>query len=162
HAVRDVASAIASDLRLGELDVYLSTAAPEVLAIELGEPPSLVIGERLVAGAHEKELRFLVGRQLKMLQARLAVPLRLGADELGVLVGGLVRQCVPDSQPAGFSESQVASEAARLQRIVPRKLHQELSPFALECAAPDLDLRGLAVALVHSANRAGLLASGSF
>src|SRR5262249_44489747 len=129
--------------------------------IETSDPVSIIIGDKLLAGAHEKEVRFLLARQLKMLQARLAVAMRLSADELGALVAGLVRQFVPEFMPVGIDAGQVASEAARVARIVPRKLHQDLMPFALECAAPDLDLRALPIGLAHTANRAGLLASGS-
>ncbi|MCA1663036.1 MAG: tetratricopeptide repeat protein, partial [Myxococcales bacterium] len=62
--------------------------------------------------------------------------------------------------PAGFQEAQVVAEAGRMARIIPKKLHGELLPFALECASESLDLKQIAPSLVHTANRAGLLCCG--
>ena len=44
-----------------------------------------------------------------------------------------------------------------MARIIPKKLHGELLPFALECASESLDLKQIGPSLVHTANRAGLL-----
>jgi hypothetical protein len=76
-------------------------------------------------------------------------------------MGGIVRQFIPEFLPRGFDAGAVAAEAARLAKVIPRKLHQELLPFALECADPALDLRALANDLIHTANRAGVLCAGS-
>ncbi|HEY7955493.1 MAG TPA: tetratricopeptide repeat protein [Polyangia bacterium] len=160
HAVRDLANRIAADLGVRDFDLYFTAAHPTALMIELTDPLSIVIGQKLVEGAHELEVRFLLARSLKMIQSRLALPMRLTADDLGVLVGAIVRQFVPDFVPSGFEEQAVASAAARMTKLVPKKLQGELFPFAMECANQQLDLKRLAPALVDTANRAGLLACG--
>jgi tetratricopeptide (TPR) repeat protein len=160
HAVRDIANRLASDLGIREFDLYLTPQHPTALMVELTEPLSIVIGSQLVEGAHEHEVRFHLGRAMKMMQAHLAVPMRLSADDLGVLVGAIVRQFVPDFVPAGFDEKLVAAEAARMSKLIPKKMQGELFPFAMECASPNLDLKQIAPALVETANRAGLLACG--
>ena len=91
----------------------------------------------------------------------MALPMRLTPEDLGLLVGGIVRQFVPDFVPAGFEEAQVVAEAGRMARIIPKKMHGELLPFALECASESLDLKQIGPSLVHTANRAGLLACGA-
>jgi hypothetical protein len=101
-----------------------------------------------------------MGRLLKMVQSHMAVPMRLGPDELGALIGGIVRQFVPDFSPAGIEPAAVNAEAARMAKVVTKKVHGELFPFAMECASPSLDLRAIGPALVETANRAGLLACG--
>jgi hypothetical protein len=128
--------------------------------VELTEPLSIVIGSQVADGASEAELRFLLGRCLKMMQSHMALPMRLLPDDLGLLVGGLVRQFVPEFVPAGFADPQVGAEAARLSRIIPKKMHTQLLPFALECASADLDLKLVSPSLVHAANRAGLMCCG--
>jgi tetratricopeptide (TPR) repeat protein len=160
HAVRDVANRIAADLGVRDFDLYVTAQHPNALMIELTEPLSIVLGSKLVEGAHEQEVRFYMGRALKMMQSHLALPMRLTADDLGVLVGAIVRQFVPDFVPNGFQEAQIAAEAVRMSKLIPKKMQADLFPFAMECASPTLDLKQIAPALVDAANRAGLLACG--
>jgi tetratricopeptide (TPR) repeat protein len=161
HAIRDLMNRIAGDLGLRELDLYVTSAHPTALIVEITEPLSVVLGAKLVEGAHEAEVRFYLGRMLKMVQLHMALPMRLSAEDLAIVVGAIVRQFVPDFVPAGFDEKQIAAEAVRLSKVIPKKMHQELFPFAMECASPTLDLRQLGPALVDTANRAGLLAAGT-
>ncbi|MDB4965306.1 MAG: hypothetical protein JWN44_995 [Myxococcales bacterium] len=160
HALRDVANRIAADLGIRDFDLYVTAAHPTALVVELTDPLSIVIGNKVVEGAHEQELRFLLGRCFKMIQSHMALPMRLTPEDLGLLVGGIVRQFVPDFVPAGFEEAQIVAEAGRMSRIIPKKLHGELLPFALECASESLDLKQIGPSLVHTANRAGLLCCG--
>src|SRR5581483_170027 len=120
-----------------------------------------IIGAKVVEGAHEHELRFVLGRLLKMMQCHMALPMRLSGDDLGVLVGAIVRQFVPDFVPPGFDERQVVAEAARMSKVIPKKLQGELVAFALECASDKLDLKLIGPSLIDSSNRAGVLCCGS-
>jgi tetratricopeptide (TPR) repeat protein len=160
HAVRDLANRIAADLGVREFDLYVTAAMPNALLIEVTEPVSIVLGSKLVEGAHETECRFFLGRALKMTQAHMVLPMRLSAEDLGVLVAALVRQFVPDFKARNIDEKRVAAEGARIAKIIPKKMQSELLPFALECASETLDLLALAPALVESANRAGLITTG--
>jgi tetratricopeptide (TPR) repeat protein len=160
HAVRDLANRIAADLGVREFDLYVTSAMPNALLIEVTEPVSIVLGSKLVEGAHETECRFFLGRALKMAQSRMTLPMRLSAEDLGVLVAALVKQFVPDFKPRNIDEKRVAAEGARIAKFIPKKMHSELLPFALECASETLDLLSLAPALIESANRAGLITTG--
>jgi tetratricopeptide (TPR) repeat protein len=164
HALREVANRIGADLGLREFDLYVTAQHPTALLVEITEPLSVILGSKLLEGdaknVTEHELRFYLGRVLKMMQCHMSLPMRLSADDLGVLVGAIVRQFVPEFVPKGFEEKQVAAEAARQSKLIPKKMQGELFPFAMECASPQLDLRQIGPALVDTANRAGLLACG--
>ena len=129
--------------------------------LELADPISICIGAELVEGAHELQLRFLLARFLKMSQMHLAVALRLPPDGLAAFVAGVVRQFMPDFQPLGIDPAQIAAEASRAQKVLPRKLYAELEPYALECAGPGSNPRAIAAGLAAAADRAGLLACGA-
>ncbi len=161
HALRDIANRIAADLGVRDFDIYVSPALRRGALLELTDPEAICIGAELIEGAHEHELRFLFARFFKMAQMRLALALRLEADALAALTAGVVRQFVPDFAPPGLDPALISAEAARVQKLIPRKLHGELQAFALECAAPSLDLRALAAGVSAAADRAGLLASGA-
>jgi tetratricopeptide (TPR) repeat protein len=160
HPIREIANGIAQALRLGEFDIYVSNAVPGALALENTDPPVIILGQNLVTKATHEELRFALGRTLKLLQLHMALPSRLSPKELGLLVSGVVRQFVPDFAPAAYEESQVIAEAGRVGKAIPRKLQQELMPFALECAGA-IDWEQLVMDIVHVGNRAGLLLAGS-
>ncbi|MGZ3427221.1 MAG: hypothetical protein ACXVCV_11265, partial [Polyangia bacterium] len=99
HALRDLANRIAADLGVRDFALYVTAAHPTALVVELTDPLSIVLGNKVVEGAHELELRFLLGRCFKMIQSHMALPMRLTPDDLGLLVGGIVRQFVPDFVP---------------------------------------------------------------
>ena len=67
----------------------------------------------------------------KLLQSYLVLPLRLSPDDLGVLVGGLVRQYVPDYAPLGFAEKRIVNEAQRQKRAIPSKLQPQVPGAAV-------------------------------
>ena len=89
------------------------------------------------------------------------LPLRLSPDDLGVLVGGLVRQFVPDYAPLGFAEKRIVNEAQRQKRAIPSKLQPQVLPYAMECASATLDFEGIADTLAMASHHAGLLLTGS-
>jgi tetratricopeptide (TPR) repeat protein len=161
HPLKDQANRLAADLGVHDFDLYVTAAHPTALLLELTEPVSVVIGQRLVEGAGELEQRFLLGRALKMLQTHMALPMRLSSEELALLVGAIVRQFVPDFVPRGLDERRIVAEAQRMSKVIPKKMHGELLPFALECASSALDLTQIAPALVDAANRAGVLCCGA-
>ena len=96
----------------------------------------------------------------QLLQRRLLLPLRLSPEDLGLVVGGLVRQFVPDYVPIGFAEKRIIAEAQQLSRVIPRKLHPQVLPLAMECASASLEWGMVEETLWRCANRAGLLLAG--
>jgi hypothetical protein len=71
----------------------------------------------------------------------------------------VVRQFVPDYRHPEVGDELIEREAERLSKHLPRKLKQELMPFAIESAGA-FDVGALHAAVRDGANAAGLLASG--
>jgi hypothetical protein len=156
---------MAADMGIAELEIFLSPRQPTVLAVEPTSPPSLVLGSQLASLDRPAELRFLVGRALKLFLSSLAVPARLGTDELGALVAGMLRVFQPEFTPAGLDPAQIATEQQKLRRLIPSHMVQELAPFGLDIAGAgagtEFDHRALWAGILEGGNRAGLLAAGS-
>jgi tetratricopeptide (TPR) repeat protein len=152
---------MAGEMGIEEIDVYLSQRQPTVLAVEPTSPLSLVIGTQLASLDRTAELRFLVGRALKLARSSLAVPARMSVDELGALLAGILRQFSPDFTPEGIEPAHIAAEQQKLRRLIPSNMVQELAPFGLEIAGSAFDHRAMWAGIVEGGNRAGLLASGS-
>jgi hypothetical protein len=74
------------------------------------------------------------------------------------LLVGIIRNFVPDYRHAEVRDTLVVAEAARVDRLISRKLKQQVLPFAIESAGP-FDLAALYAAVRDGANAAGLLAS---
>jgi hypothetical protein len=151
---------LAVEMGLDHPDVYLSAQSPLVLAAESTKPASIVLGKDLVSAERSEELRFVAGRLLKLSSAFLSTPLRLGEEQFGVLLVGLLRQFQAEFSPVAVDESAAAAEQQRLRRLIPSGMLQELAPFALGLATSDFDHKAIWQALIDTGNRAGLLASG--
>ncbi len=152
---------MAGEMGIDDIDIYLSPRQPTVLAVEPTHPISLVLGPQLATLDRPAELRFLVGRSLKLATSALAVPARMAPDEMGVLLAGLLRQFAPDFAPAGLDPAAVAAEQQKLRRLIPNQMVQELAPYALGIAGAGFDHRAIWAAILEGGNRAGLLAAGS-
>ncbi len=169
HPVRDLANKLAADFGVGEFDIYITAAQRKepdgkttpLCTIELTDPPALILSSSLLEGK-EPEWRFLLGGLLKLLQSNLVLPLSLGPDELGLLIGGLVRQFVPSYVPLGYAEKRIANEAARLKKVIPSKLHGQLLPHAMECSSEALDFEGIGESLLQCSHHMGLLLTTDF
>jgi hypothetical protein len=152
---------MAAEMGIHELEVYVSQRQPTVLAVEPTNPPSLVIGAQVGSLDRPAELRFLVGRALKLARCSLAVPARMGVEELGALVAGMLRQFAPEYTPNGLDPAQVSAEQQKLRRLIPSNMLQELAPFAIDIAGAGFDHRAVWAGIIDGGNRAGLLAAGS-
>ena len=168
HPIRELANKLATELGVGEFELYVTAAQDKnedgkpvpYYTIEPLELPSLILSASLLEGS-ETERRFFLGGLLKLLQSKLVLPLRLAPDDLGVLVGGLVRQFVPDYCPLGFAEKRIINEAARQKRAIPSRLAPQVLPHAMECASATLDFESISETLVQCSHYAGLLLTGS-
>src|SRR5205807_714110 len=56
HTVRDIANRLAADLGVRDFDLYVTAALPNAVAVELTEPVAIIVGAKLIEGAHEKEV----------------------------------------------------------------------------------------------------------
>jgi len=156
-----VAQSVATSLGFGDIDVYVSNRQPWAMVAEPTSPVSLVIGSSIAAGGGDS-IRFAAGAALKLAQASLAIPARLPAEELGVLVVALLRLFQPEFPvPPGVDGDAVATQNQKLRRLIPTGLSNDLKPFALAIDGQRFDHRELARDLKIAGLRAGLVSSGS-
>jgi hypothetical protein len=160
HPVRSIGDALSAHLGVDAYDLYIADHDPVALMVENTDPPSIIVGSNLIHNATEEEVHFLMGRCLWLIRKAMVLPARLMPRELEVLVAAAIRQYRPDFAPPNVDEEALKA-ASRHVAKVSRKLRQTLMPFALECSGSGFDARAWGAAVVHSANRVGLLACRS-
>ena len=164
QGAREIIDAVAAELGVKETDVYVkparAAAEPAWLAVEPGEPPTLILGASILTlGPHA--VRFAAARLLRLASTHLDLVLRDTPPKTGALVGGVVRQFVTDYRHPDVPAEVMNAGAASVARALSRRLRQEVMPFAIESAGA-LDLGALHEAVRDGANQVGLLASGDF
>jgi hypothetical protein len=126
--------------------------------VEPGAPPAVVIGAGVVdlgPGA----VRFAAARAVRLVTTHLDVVLAASPADAGALLGGVVRQFVPEYKHPEVREEMIEIEAERFGKLLSRKVKQEVLPFAIESAGA-FDLGALHAAVRDGANAVGLLHSG--
>jgi tetratricopeptide (TPR) repeat protein len=151
---------VATGLGFGDIDVYVSQKLPYVMSAEPTSPVSLVIG-RGIAQLDARSIRFAAGSALKLAQTHLSIAARLTADDLGVLVIGLLRMFIPDFPTQGLDEGAIAVQSQKLKRLIPTGLASELRPFAFAIDPLAFQYVDLARDLRVAGLRGGLIAAGS-
>jgi hypothetical protein len=156
---RDAVDGIATEMGVRDVEVYVRNAkGPAPVRVEPGTPPAIIIGAPILAlGPHA--VRFAAARALRLVGTHLDLVLGAGAVEAGALIGGVVRQFIPEHHHPEVADEVIEVEAERIAKLLPRKLKQEVMPFALESAGA-FDLAAAHAAVRDGANDAGLLACG--
>jgi hypothetical protein len=119
--------------------------------------PAMLISPDLLSGQDEAELRFLVARQLVMLDAHAVLPSMFPLGDLQLIVGCLIHAVRPDFQ------AMEGPLADKVNRQLKRSLNEQwaaalklaVDPFFAD--GRTLDLTGYLLALSIEANRAALL-----
>ncbi|MEP6654976.1 MAG: hypothetical protein ABJA82_16555, partial [Myxococcales bacterium] len=176
---RDVFDAVGAELLAGPFDLYLApvvpaspvpsaspgpragagAAAPVVVAVHPGKPPIIIISASVMQ-LGPAALRFVAGRSLRLIATHLEGAIAGGPAEMGEWIGAVVRQFMADYRHPLVPPERLAARAARVGKLLSRKLRQEIMPFAMESSG-QLDLEALHAGIRDGANRVGLLASGS-
>lgn len=160
HPVRAIGDALAADFGVDSYDLYLVDHEPMALIVENTEPPSIIVGSSLMHNATEEEVHFLLGRCLWLIRKAMVLPARLVPRDLEVLLAAVIRLYRADFAPPGVDERALQMVSRQVSKAS-RKLRQTLMPFALECSGSGFDAQAWGAAVVHSANRAGLVACRS-
>lgn len=149
---------LAVDLNQRGFDLYVAGDPPAVLAVEPGDPPALIVGERWVE-AGPVALRFAAGTALRLAATHFDLLLAGGPEAGAALLSALVRAFVPGYDPHPAAPELVAAAQVRIEKLLTRALRAELSPFVAEVAAPTTPA-ALRALLVEVGARVGLLACG--
>jgi hypothetical protein len=161
NPVATIAQEVADQLGLGEIDVYVSTRAPMVMQAEPTSPVSLVVGSEFARGDQSLAVRYAAGAALKLAQSHLAIVARLAEPELAALTIALLRLFTPEMAYLRVDEAAVASQLAKLRRLIPSGLLTELRPFALALNVQQFDHELFQRGVVAGGLRAGVRAAGS-
>jgi hypothetical protein len=165
QAARDVVEGVAVELGVGEVDVFVRAPTPRAgapethsIRVEPGDRPAVILAAELPAlGAHA--LRFAAARAARLVATHLDLLLVGSPADAGALLGGVIRQFVPDFKHPEVRDEILDVEAERIAKALPRKLNAEVMPFAVESAGA-FDLAALHAAVRDGANAVGLLACG--
>jgi cellulose synthase operon protein C len=144
---------------LGNLNL-LSSPKLGAVCIPIGsEPPTIVIGESLVAD--ERIGAFLALRALKLVRVKAAALGRTVPGELGVLVSAWLKAFNPSWQAQGINPASLTTALGRIQAALPRSLPPDVGVLALEVAgAIGTRQATLGPAALAWANRVAFLALG--
>ena len=161
-SVRELANAMLGWYGVGQLDIYVHPSQPTIWSVFASSPPSLVLGQSLLDGADEGELRFLIGRALGLLQRRMVILAQLEPVKLGLLLPALAKATYSAYELEDIDEAAVMEMAREVTKVLPRRVRNEVGPLALECVG---DQRGppaeMSAHVTELADRVGLLAAGS-
>jgi hypothetical protein len=157
---RPAFDAVAVELGVGDFDLYVkapaAAAGPIPLRAEPGSPPAVILGAPL-AELGPAAVRFAAARTLRLAGTQLDAILAVPAEEAGALLVAIIRQFVPDYRHPEVREALVEGWFVKVEHLIPRKLKQQVMPFAIESAGP-FDLAALHAAVRDGANATGLLA----
>ena len=165
QAARDVVEGVAVELGVPDVDVFVRPPSPRAsgaetggVRVEPGERPAVILAPELPAlGGHA--LRFAAARALRLVATHLDLVLAAPPADAGALLGGVIRQFVPDFRHPEIRDELLAVEAERIAKLLPRKLKPEVMPFAVESAGA-FDVAAVHAAVRDGANAVGLLACG--
>ena len=156
NAIYRIGDTIAKAMGVPGFDLYISKEHPRILVVENTVPPTIIIGQALVEGAHENEIRFIMGRSLWLIKKAMILPALLRPEDLEILVAAVVRQYKDGYTPKDVDERKLGGLTSQIRKLT-KKMRQELMPFALECSGRTVNPRLLGAAVINAANRAGLL-----
>ncbi|RMH41591.1 MAG: hypothetical protein D6689_10640, partial [Deltaproteobacteria bacterium] len=151
--------AVAEELGLGDVDVYVTAREPTALVADTAGGLRVIVGAAL-ADAPGARLRFFAGRALALAAAGMAVPARLDASTFGAVLVALLRAFRPDFSPGGVDLGAVAEQQSHLRKVIPGGMLSELGPYAVECAGVDFDHLRIWEGIAAAGDRAGLVAAG--
>jgi tetratricopeptide (TPR) repeat protein len=154
-------AAIASSLGIPPVQVLTSPQLGRTCVPSASGPPSVVVGEPLVAVMAEPAAAFVVTRALKLVQAHASALVRTPPAELAVLVAAWLQAHNASWTPQGVAPGALADAKRRVQAGLPRHPDSDLGTIALEVAGTlGPHLATLGASTIAWADRAALLSVG--
>jgi hypothetical protein len=139
HPLRALADRIAAILGVGEFELYVHRVRSRGLAVELSNPPSLLVPAQ-VAELPEPQQVFLLARPLAAMSAGLHPVEKLTPREVEVLLASACRNVAPGYGSGLTSEDFLADQAKRIGKALPRRSRKSVEAIAARYVeAPRLD-----------------------
>lgn len=153
--LRQLADELAFVLNAPPFDLYLTKAMELGFFLENGSPPALIVGHSVGRRMQDRDLRFMLGRELERLKGGHHILSKLGAEDAAALVAAVARMT-----PAGAaSPESTRMEAMRRQllRGISSRVKKLLEErIAQHLAGLPVDVPKHLDAIVHTANRAAM------
>lgn len=154
--MRKLADELARVLGAPSFDLWVTKKHDLGMFLENEDPPALIVGAGVARRIQERELRFMLSRQLERLKAAYHLFGHLPAAEADLLVWAAARLVRPDLR-VERDPIELENVARKLTKFLTRRgktMLQELGP-RLQGLRFELDRHGMAA--VHTSNRAGLV-----
>ncbi len=124
-------------------------------------PAAVVIGKSLAEGGSTAELRFRIGHALELLRPEYVLAATMDPVALDDLFTATLKAFHPKhNRWRAGSEDSAAEEAAKLKKALPYKLAKRIAEVFHEHADDDIDCARWRMAVLETANRAGVLLCG--
>ena len=155
------AAGIAASLGIRDLQVLVSQQLGRTCVPSASSPPTIVLGEPLVAVISEPAAAFVMMRALKLVLAHASALVRTPPADLAVLVAAWLQGFNASWTPQGIAPAALAEAKRRLGPGMPREIDSDIGTIALEVAGTlGPHLATLGASTVNWADRVALLAIG--
>jgi len=142
-------------------EVFLPRAGVNQVEVEATFPASLLVPASLLGSVPRRESVLQLSRALARLRAGSYLATRLSARELGIVLAGSLRSRYPDYGRGLGSEDALAETEQKVARWLPRRHRRAFDRAVVGVAeAGPLDVSRWRQAMIHTAHRASLVATG--
>ena len=142
-------------------DVYLPRAGISQVEVEATFPASLLVPASLLGSVPRRESMLQLSRALARLRAGSYLATRLSARELGIMLAGSLRSRYSDYGRGLGSEEALVDMEQKVARWLPRRHRRAFDRAVVGVAeAGPLDVSRWRQAMIHTAHRASLVATG--
>ena len=158
--LRDIADRIGAVLGIADLDFYLHRVRLRGIAVELGQPPLLMVPSNLGERPFAKQV-FLLARPLVLIAQELHALEKLTPRELEVLLASAARTVKPSFGAGLTSEDFLDEQNRRIGRALPRRPRKLLEEASAEYVqGPRVDIAHLTAWIVQNASHIAAIICG--
>jgi cellulose synthase operon protein C len=151
----------AASMGMGGVQIAMSPKLGRACIPVSSSPPTLMVGEALLANADAKGRAFVIMRALKLIYCRASALVRVPGADLAILIAAWVRAMNPNWVAPGVDPKALAEWQKRLAPGLPRQIDPNMGVMALEAAAAlGNQAHTIGAAALAWGNHASLLAIG--
>ncbi|APR83363.1 Exonuclease SbcC [Minicystis rosea] len=152
---------LAAGYGLPNVQVHVSNVLGAVCLPVSTHPPTLVLGQPLVASARDDVRSFLIHRALKVLQANASAIARTAPIDLWPMLAAYLKAFNASWTPQGVDQGKLTHFYGAISRVVPKNLDPQVNILAADVIGSIGNRAGTLNTVINGwGNRAGLLAVG--
>ncbi|MCC7385712.1 MAG: tetratricopeptide repeat protein [Deltaproteobacteria bacterium] len=154
--MRKQADELANVLGAPLFDLWITKKHDLGMFLENEDPPALIVGAGVLRRVQDRELRFMLARQLERLKGGHHLLFRLPVAEVDRLVWGAAKIARPDLK-VERDPVEIDEMGKKLRRFLSRRGLKMLEDIGPRLAGMRFDVEKHKAAALHTANRAGLV-----